>query len=245
MRARLTRRIRPLGHLTLTATAALLAIMLLTAAPGQAQSPGDGEAVVVSAEDGSPITGGGGDTTFSLALPDGAACPGDSEEGEYRVQSFLVPASVDPGGLQYKGLRPQTEGGWALYEVDTTTYMNRPTAKATEPGGEGTIINIPAFSFAVFDPGMIPLGRARIGIACSLYSETERYWATEVEIVADDGDPAGIAWTVIDPPTDAAQGDDSSSAIPVAIAVAVGTGAVILGRRRRRGPVPRKVASET
>jgi MYXO-CTERM domain-containing protein len=231
MTAVTTRPTRRPGWAACTAIWALTATALLTGAPqAGAQSPG--EVVVVSGADGSPITGGGSDTAFSLRLPDGAACPGDSEQGEYRVQGFLVPASVDPGTLEYKGLRPQTDGGWPLYEVSSITYMNRATDKADEPGGEGTIINIPAFSFAVFEPGMVPLGRAHLGIACSHYGTTERYWATDIEVVSDDADPAGIAWTVVDPPAPADEG--SSAPVTMGLAAVALAAAVGVGRRRRR-----------
>ncbi len=197
-------------------------------APAGGSAP-PGAVVVVDPEGHRPLRGGGGSTPFTLALPEGAACPGDSVDGNYRVQSFLVPASVDPGEVVYQGLRPQVDGGWALYRADSATYVNQATDLASEPGGEGTIINVPVFSFAVFEPGMLPLGRAHIGLACSLFTRTMRYWSAEIELTADPHDPAGVAWTVFDPP---AYGDGSG--FPVAItAVAGGLLAAMLAWRAR------------
>lgn len=215
---------------TIVLATVALATTLLVPSPARAQSAED--AVVVD-PDGLPMTGGSGDTPFSLHLPDGAACPGDSQDGQYRVQSFLVPVTADPATLRYQGLHPETDDGWALYEVNTNTYMNRPTAVATEPGGEGAIINIPSFSFAVFEPGMLPLGRMRIGLACSLFAETERHWEAQIEIVADEDDLAGISWTVVDPPAGAGEGGSSTSVLGgVALAALAGVGATLLIRRR-------------
>lgn len=200
-----------------------------------------GEVQIVGAETGRLLSGGGSDTPFTLRLPDGAACPGDSQEGQYRVQSFLVPQAVDPGSLEYKGLRPQAAGGWALYGVDTTTYVNKATAKAASPGGEGTIINEPSLSFAVFKPGMVAPGRYRMGVACSLFAATERFWETQIDVVADDGEPSGFSWRVISaaatPPRSAGQGN-SMLGVAVAGAGMVAAVVLVMARRRSRTPTP-------
>src|SRR5262245_42325291 len=68
-----------------------------------------GSVTVVSAT-GSPSAGqqlnsGGSATTFNFKLPTDAACTGDGNAG-YRVQSFMVAASVDPSTLVYGELGP-------------------------------------------------------------------------------------------------------------------------------------------
>lgn len=214
---------RPTVGAVAGAAAVAISIIFL-ASPAFAGVPKTGDAVVVSTTGThDPIAGGGSTTTFTIRLPEGAACPGDSEEAQYRVQSFLIPASADPGAVVYKGQRPQLEGAWALYRTDTTTYMNAPTNKAARAGGEGEIINIPNVSFKVFSPGMIKAGRYHLGIACSRFAETKRYWSTDVDVTADPGDkPAGIAWKVLDPP---ASGTGAGGSLPV-LPFAVGLGAV-------------------
>lgn len=197
----------------------------------------EGTAVVIDGETAEPIAGGSSQTAFSVALPSGAACPGDSLNN-YRVQSFLVPEAVDPGTLIYQGVRPGERDGsaryWALYEVNSNTYMNRPTDIADREGGEGTIINIPSFDYAVFDPGMVPTGRAHLGVACSLFGETVRYWSTLIDVTAEADDPAGIAWTVVDPPAASESEDGSSGGIVAAVAGAVVIGGAVVVRRRSR-----------
>lgn len=230
--------LRPLGR---AATAAFFVVAVLTAGASGAGATGEraGDAVIVAGGTGSSTMGGDGQSPFSIRLPDGAACPGDSAESQYRVQSFLAPEAVDPGSLVYKGLRPRADGAWALYETSTRTYMNAATDMASTAGGEGAIINLPSFSFAVFDPGMIAPGRYHIGIACSLWTETERYWSTMIEVTVDDDDAAGIAWTVLEVAGGASGADDtgSSAASPIfvgaIVAVAVGVGVVV----RRRSSV--------
>lgn len=205
-------------------------LVLVTPSGAAAQEPA-GTVVVIDAEDGAPLEAGGSDTAFRVQLPDGAACPGDSEEGQYRVQSFLVPVDADPGALRYEGLHPQTEDGWALYETNTNTFVNRPTDRADEPGGEGRIVNLPPFSFAVFEPGLLPPGRYHLGVACSLFGETELHWSTEVAIDADADEPAGISWTVVDPPAVDGARTGGSTRILIAL-TAVGIAGVVLVRRR-------------
>lgn len=221
--------------------AAASAVVWLTlagsvAAPARAV-PKSGDAVLVNGRGTAPVGGGGSTTLFSIRLPDGAACPGDSEEGQYRVQSFIVPATVDPGTVRYRGTRPVAENGWALYGVDTRTFVNAATAKAAAPGGEGVIINVPVFSFGVFEPGMIPAGRYVAGIACSLFAETVRYWSTEIVLVADAGESAGFAWTVVDPPPGAAPTRSTPQGgrlLTLGVAVAAAGSLALRGRARRR-----------
>ena len=71
-----------------------------TPRPGKAGSAT--ATIVVGGSDDETVARGGSATEFSLALPDGAACPGDSATGNWRVQSFLVPAADDPGTFTYE-----------------------------------------------------------------------------------------------------------------------------------------------
>lgn len=223
----------------LVAVAVTGAVLLLAPIAYAQDSTGTGTATVVDAQSREPISGGDGETAFSIRLPAGAACPGDSLDGNYRVQSFVAPIDSDPSTFVWKGLKPQVDGAWALYQVNTSTYMNAGTDKAPEPGGEGPIINIPSFSFAVFPKGTLTPGRYHIGLGCSLFAETERHWSTEIEIDSDESDVAGIAWRVVDPP--AGTGDDGLpiGAIAGGALVALGgiaTAAVVRNGRRRDDP---------
>jgi hypothetical protein len=199
------------------------AIMILTAAGGPVGAERAGGAVVVDGEEFRPLEGGGSETPFSLTLPKGAACQGDSQSEDYRVQSFVVPERFDPDELVYEGLHPKVEGGYSLYQLDTASFINKATDIAEEPGGEGAIINIPPFTFGVLKPGRLQPGTYHLGIACSLFGETTRTWSTEIEFVSDASDPDGLAWTVIGEP--AFDVDGGGRSVPAA-ALVVGLGAV-------------------
>ena len=60
----------------------------------------------------------------------------------------------------------------------------------------GLISDLPNFSWGVLLPDEMKPGDYRIGIACSLFNETTRYWDTSYTIVADSSDePAQFRWT--------------------------------------------------
>lgn len=167
-----------------TITAAVVAVIAgaSAAAAATAGTVGrSGSAVIVDGAGSSrPLSRGGSATAFSLRLPVGAECPGDSADAGYRVQSFFVPAADDPGSFTYFSVMPVGKGRYALYDVQSDPYIQEQTARATKPGGPGPIVDVPAFNFAVFPVGMIKPGRYQIGIACSLSNVTKRYWSTSI-----------------------------------------------------------------
>jgi hypothetical protein len=162
----------------------------------------DLNSVVVVAGDGpnagKQISDGKGSTSFSF-LPQGKSeCQGDSAEGNYRIQSFIVPQTVDPKSLTFESTKPAGEGNWALYDVNTRPYVQDLTSVAVAPGKPGRIDSIPQLSFAVFPPGTLAPGLYKMGIACSLMNDATRIWETTIEITEDLNDsPANIRWAVI------------------------------------------------
>jgi hypothetical protein len=157
--------------------------------------------VVVIAGDGpnagKQITGGTGSTSFSFVLNGKSECQGDSADGNYRVQSFIVPQTVDPETLKFESTKPAGEGNWALYDVNTRPYVQDLTSVNDAPGKPGRIDSIPQLSFAVFPPGTLAPGLYRMGIACSLMNDATRIWETTIEITEDLNDsPANIRWIV-------------------------------------------------
>lgn len=173
--------------------------VLWQALPAHAGGSRAGDAIVVVDPDSDQALGHGGSSDlFSLKLPDGASCPGDSANDGYRIQGFMVPATDDPATLRYKSIQPEGEGRWGLFDEYTTSYAQILTAKQDKPGGPGMIINIPRFTLAVFPPGELEPGRYRLGIACTLYNETIRYWDSEIVVKRDPSDkPAEITWSVV------------------------------------------------
>ena len=66
-----------------------------------------GTAQIVTADDQSV---GGSRTAFALRLPNGASCPGDSADDGYRVNSFVVPATVRVEDIAFDGQGPTPSG---------------------------------------------------------------------------------------------------------------------------------------
>lgn len=191
---------------------------------GAANTPSLGAARIVTPDDtsdplsGSLLSSGGSSTAFSLGLPHGAACPGDSATGNYRVQSFMVRAGTDPVALQFgsNGPLPATVGTKFMQPLfdatSTASYANAMTAKAEVRDGAGWILSVPAFKFLVFSPGDIPPGAYRVGLACTLgppsTTQVKSIWDTQLVIEADPSDPVGIKWTAMS--TTPASGPDGT-----------------------------------
>ena len=162
----------------------------------------DSNSIVVVAGDGpnagKQIADGKGSTSFSFILQGKSECQGDSAEGNYRIQSFIVPQTVDPKTLTFESTKPAGEGSWSLYDVNTRPYVQDLTSVAVAPDKPGRIDSIPQLSFAVFPPGTLAPGVYKMGIACSLMNDATRIWETTIEISEDASDsPANIRWTVI------------------------------------------------
>lgn len=170
-----------------------------------------GPAVVVSPFDGTPgagqpLDGGGSATEFSILLPTGSACTGDSANGGYRVQGYLVPVTVAPGSLTFDAIGPTPNGLGAsfrqpLYTALGSGFVDAQTSAATVAGGPGPVVNIPAMSLGVFSPGNIPAGEYNLGIACTLgtasATQLDKFWNVTVTIAVAAGDePAGVTWAI-------------------------------------------------
>jgi hypothetical protein len=206
-------------------SAAAASVLWLAAIPtARAGGPPVGEAVL------NPRAGGS-DTAFTLTLPEGAACPGDSANDGYRIQSYMVPASVDPAALAYDGNGPTPidYGTYAsfrepLFNLATESYASAQTADAKRPGDPGPIVDIPAFSYGVYSPGDLPPGGYHIGIACTLSTDTVVVWDAEVLLTdAADDDPAQIRWQAVGV---ADGGSGSGAGVPVAAGLGVALAAV-------------------
>ncbi|MGZ4764695.1 MAG: hypothetical protein ACXV5U_02870 [Ilumatobacteraceae bacterium] len=202
-----------------------------------------GDVVVVSSSDGShELTHGGSATKFSLRLPAGAACPGDSANDQWRVQSFVVPATDDPSTFKYTSVAPAGGGRYALYDVQTRPLINSLTQENLAPGQPGVIPAIPPLSFAVFPPGTLPSGTYRVGIACTLFRATAKYWDTQLVLTATPSDkPGQLVWRVANVSATAINNSSSGSNLWIIAAVAAGVavaGALgwVFWRSRARRP---------
>jgi len=189
--------------------------MSLSGVPVASAAAVAGSAQVIAPLDGNPGAGdpliaGGSSTPFSLRLPTGAACSGDSANDDYRVQSYMVPSSVNPSSLTFDASGPIPNGlgaafGQPLYTPLGSSYVNAQTASATTPPGPGPVVNIPAFDFGVFEPGHILPATFNLGIACTVGSasatQLDKFWNVQVTFTTTAADqPAGVTWTASETP---------------------------------------------
>lgn len=213
--------------------------------------PVDLGSVTIVSETREALTDGKGSTVFGLLLPSGASCPGDSRNDQWRVQTFIVPAAIDPGTLSYNSVGPEGEGMYALYGLDTNPITAVLTGPNGAPGLPGLIIGLRAASFEIFPPGTLADGTYRVGAACTFFGETASFWDTEFQISRDTEDkPAEIRWEVTTAPVGAIPelandpGTNSGSfAAVVAGVLAIVAIAVFVVRRSRRSPLTYKEMS--
>lgn len=201
------------ARLTIRAGAVASALMLVysswtSLAPALAASlEGPAQVVTPGSTGGAPLAAGDSDTDFTLKLPTGAACAGDSANDEWRWQTYIVPQSTDPATLQFGNQSPTNPGTGAnftqaLYTNTGSPVTNQQTADKTPPSNTGPIINIPAMDFAVWGPGDIGPGTYNVGIACTKgpasTTQLDRFWNTTMTFTtaaSGQGGPARVTWT--------------------------------------------------
>lgn len=262
-----------LGRITRAGIAASTTTAAICLGGGSPQVPGlglgaaaaaerAGPAEIVAPSNGAPLDTGASGTAFRMKLPAGSACKGDSAKAGYRVQSYLVPQSIDPGTLAFDpGVGPVPVAGEfraPMYEVTSSSFVDQQTATAERPGGPGPIIQpLPPFSFAVFDPALgFPFtpGVYNVGVACTLgpptsASQHEKYWNRVLTVTADPSDPgpAKIRWVVTAPPPGITPSRSAGPWVAVATGAAVlaGIGFVVRRRRAERHPASRPALPTT
>lgn len=196
-----------------------------------------GDATIVSSSSHQPINHGGSATTFTVRLPSDAQCPGDSAHDQWRVQSFLVPAAVDPGSLTYLLQGPRADGGYPLFDV-ATHPVSQLLLRANDAAGQpGYLDSLPDMSFVVFKDANLAPGEYRLGLACTQWRQTERYWDTRIVISAAPNDaPAKLQWRLASAPTSVLSSSSGRSwpTYIVAVLVVVAAGVVVVRFRRTR-----------
>lgn len=237
------------GGAVLTSIAFASSATLAAGAGSSVDSPVDAGMVVITEPNRlvRPISSGDSNSSFSLMLPEGASCPGDSYSEDWRVQSFIVPAVDDPGTLRYGIIWPEGEGRRSLYSATTRPFIHILTGRAIAPGEPGPIVQPEPMTFAVYPSGAFPAGRYRIGIACSQYRETATFWDTEIVISdAPDVEPGAFRWVLADDVEQATRQPSSSDGsapqvlIFVVLGAAVVTAVVVTGRRRSQAHLTRQ-----
>lgn len=221
----------------------VLVATLCSAATATASSavpaPSDaGDAIVVQPNNvNRGLVQGGSSTPFSLRLPDDAACPGDTRNDQWAFDSFMVPASDDPGSAEFTLAGPSGINQFALYEVSSRPLTDNVIEPNDVAGQPGRLPPIPPLSFAVFPPGTVVEGEYRIGIVCTYLRSPSAFWDALIVVESDARDePAGFTWRV-ESASPESVGESSSASIAV---VALGAGFLAIGvafvavRRRSR-----------
>ncbi|MBI4933215.1 MAG: hypothetical protein HY828_05015 [Actinobacteria bacterium] len=154
---------------------------------------------------GQPLSSGTATTGFALAPPSGAACTGDSASDDYRIHSFMVPASVDPGTITYDadGPTPQSLGSALrapLFSTAGTPFVNALTAVKTPTSPGGLLTGLPVISFGALVGLDVPPGAYKVGFACVQASPgaavvLDRWWTAQLTL------DATLGWTAAAPPS--------------------------------------------
>jgi hypothetical protein len=188
--------------LFVAAVAVMGLAMVLGPSAAEAAVPA-GTAEITQAGLTTPLDSGGSATDFSVTLPQGAKCPGDTAHDGYHVFSYLVPRRVSPTQVSFKGIVPSKYFGFiALGEY---YFGAADTAPFTD-----LVVNIPAFFvFSRFTPAQLFTAGAKRsswdgGIACvDVKGHVTNYWSTSFVFTASSSDPGGFTWAVANPGRDA------------------------------------------
>jgi hypothetical protein len=190
----------------LTRALALMSAVMLVIAVGTAITSGSSPASAAtdSGSVGFTPSNGGSATSFSLTLPSGAACTGDSAGANYRVQTYLIPAAADPSGLTFDGSGPIQVSGQVrspLYSANGEPVVGALTGSAATPGGPGVISGLPTMSFGVLLPGDLAAGTYNVGVACTVgqagSKQLDKFWNAHLTVTADSADaPAQFTWVL-------------------------------------------------
>jgi hypothetical protein len=148
------------------------------------------------------LPSGGSTALFTVNLPAGAACDGDSATGGYLVDSYLVPEGASVASQTFVGGGPST-GEYGLVDQSGTYYGGANTAITT-----GQIVSIPSdlqwaplvtsdhLLSTLLNSGTTGVWEA--GIACANSSgAVVDNWNTQVTFTASSSDPNGFTWSAV------------------------------------------------
>jgi hypothetical protein len=218
---------------------AALALLVLTAAlvslavPSTAWAVTAGSASIVQPGSLNTLDSGGAQTSYGVALPPSASCPGDTAHQGYHVYSYLVPAGHTPTEVNFKHGIPNRWYGFFSYGA---YYGAADTAEGT-----GQVMSLPPFSWTRYStyPDLIfPDGKSRTtwegGIACTTTDGVvTNYWNAQIVFTKSATTPGGFTWKVIaNPPVPSSHLWLTVGIVLVVVAVVFAVVAIVLGRRR-------------
>ena len=167
-----------------------------------------GAATIKTAGGAANLQSADSNTTFTLRLPGGAACPGDSNvDPFYHWAGYFVSGAIDPATLQFNSQGPTgpTSGTYATFKQPLRTssggaaVIARNTAGSTPPDPSGPIVNIDDMSFATLADDAVPSGVYNIGIACyagpASATQMSNFWNVQITVTDNaNGTGTAFAW---------------------------------------------------
>jgi len=211
----------------------------------------DGVATITNPTTGTTLSSGGSATPFTISLPAGAACTGDTASApNYEAYSYLVQQGTNPGGNTISGGSPN-EGYGLFYGSPggTGSYYGNESVSTTPLGA---ITGIPTdFEFAFLVTTLkVPVssllysgGTSGVwegGIACAPTTGANEgvisdWWNFEVTFSASASDSNGFTWTAVagGPSSPPSTPEIQWAAVLPLGGIAAMAGGIWLSRRRR------------
>jgi hypothetical protein len=164
----------------------------------------------ITKDDHSALNAGGSTTIFSVTLPTGAACSGDTANHGYTVYGYIIPTSQDAGALTWDANGPVLPAGvpagndgvnfhYTWYDTTGSAFVNQATALTT-----GQVVQPGQFNWMVYSINgsggtlvPLPAGTYNVGIACVKPDKTtDKFWNVQETFTASNTDPNGEIWAV-------------------------------------------------
>jgi hypothetical protein len=209
---RIGRRGRRLVTSGVATIAGLAALVGITAVAGPASAVTvNGIATIAAPGATTALLSGGSTAQFTVALPNQAACSGDTATGGYHVYSYLIHKGASLSSVTFNGF---PSAGFGLVDTTGTYYGAANTAATT-----GQIIAVPNdFEWAPLvtsDGGSVTLSQLlytgsgtsatgiwETGLVCANSSgAVVDNWNSEVSFAAKASDPNGFNWTAVPGPS--------------------------------------------
>jgi hypothetical protein len=129
-----------------------------------------------------------------------------------------------------------------MYDIFTEPVIEGLLVRNEAAGSPANMNALPGMNFGVFVPkGTLAEGTYKVGIACTWFGATGKYWDTEIVITSSPTDePAGLTWRLASASEVAPASSGDESGVPW-IYIAIGVAAVaaigwFLMQRARRTP---------
>jgi hypothetical protein len=213
---------------------------LTSALVAPAAGAGAASQVQITAPNGSAISGGGSETTFSVRTPDGAKCPGDTQHDFYFVYSYFLPRGTSPTAVTFKGEGLPSQGFGIV--SDGAFFGPENTAPFT-----GQIVTLPLHAvWGRVSPKMLfPNGEKssvwETGLVCAdTNGAVHSFWNAELRFNASASDSHGFTWTILSAATPAHHPNRTGLVVSVLIVVVLAVALTAWTHSRR----PRAVEAQ-